>query len=121
MPYSRPLAFVLAASLAIPLTPAAAQQDDPNTITVNAPRHGPRAIDGEATETVTHSTKVSLSGIDLSTPGGLAALETKVRAAAKKSCSWLDLHYPVVDKESDCERSATDDAMARARARVAAR
>ena len=106
----------LAAGLLMPAEAAPPSQDDNSSITVTAPRSGKWSPDGMATETVAHSIKVSVSDLDLKTPAGQSAAESRIRAAAKKSCDWLDAHYPVVDSASDCVRGAVDAAMTRARA-----
>ncbi len=105
---------ICASLVAVPSVLVAAQ-DSSNEIVVTAPRHGQRTSSGTPIETVSHSTRVSTAGLDISTDAGLTALQPRIRAAAKKSCEWLDQHYPVIDDEADCEESATRAAMARAR------
>jgi UrcA family protein len=116
---SRSIALLAGAcALALPLAPAAwsQSQDDTGSITVTAPRAGKWAPDGSETETVAHSIKVNISDLDLKTPAGQAAAQARITDAAKKSCDWLDAHYPVVDSAKDCVRGAVDAAMTRARA-----
>lgn len=111
---TRMLAAVIAVSLAAPLAPAAIAQD----ITVTAPRHGKRSsTTGAPIETVSHSVVVSTAGLDLSTPGGMAEAEKRIRAAAQSSCSWLDRNYAsLTDDAGSCVKAASDEALARARA-----
>lgn len=122
MSLSRPFALVLALALAAPTAaPVLAQDQDTDSIVVTAPRHGKRNASNQPIETVTHSTRVSTAGLDLSSPAGIQALESRVHVAAKASCKWLDDNYPVVDDEGDCEAAAVSDAMRRARDMAAKR
>ncbi|MEP9359648.1 UrcA family protein [Sphingomonas sp. KR3-1] len=108
------IACCVAGSLLVPAAVLAQSQDDRNSITVTAPRHG--GSPGDMTDTVAHSVKVDVSDLDLTTAAGLAAAQTRFGAAARKSCDWLDAHYPVVDSTSGCVKDAVDRAMASARA-----
>ncbi len=108
------IAWCVAGSLLVPAAVLAQSQDDRNSITVTAPRHG--GGPGDMTETVSHSIKVNVADLNLATPAGISAAETRFRAAAQKSCNWLDAHYPVVDSSTDCVREAVGRAMDSARA-----
>jgi UrcA family protein len=88
-------------------------QDSSGEIVVTAPRHGKRDASGTPTETVSHATKVKYGDLDLSTPGGRQTLDARLAKAAQTSCRWLDAHYPVVDRENDCETAALADAKSR--------
>jgi UrcA family protein len=115
MSYSHALACAIAAALIVPAAPPVFAQDSSQDIVVTAPRHGKRSPSGEPTETVSHSTRVKVGDLDLSTPGGQQTLDERIRTAAQASCRWLDVHYPVVDREDDCESAAIADAKRRAK------
>jgi UrcA family protein len=104
------LASLVAVSLAIPVTAMAA----PEGITVEAPRIGKRdPATGAAIETVTHAVVVSLKGLDLATPAGLKAAETRITDAAAGACRWLDEHYAegLSEDSRTCIKDATKRTM----------
>lgn len=114
MSLSHALALAVAAAVIAPVAPEPVfAQDGAQDIVVTAPRHGKRSSSGEPLETVTHATRVKISDLDLASPAGKQELDTRLHKAAQTSCRWLDAHYPVVDKESDCENAAVADAKTR--------
>lgn len=114
MSLSHALILAVAAAVLAPVAPEPVlAQDGAQDIVVTAPRHGKRSPSGEPIETVAHSTRVKIGDLDLSSRAGQQQADARIRKAAQTSCRWLDAHYPVVDKESDCEGAAVADAKSR--------
>jgi len=64
---------------------------------------------------------VSTAGIDLSTSAGAASLQKRVGDAAKAACKELGRQYPDSQtSDADCVKNATDKAMVKADALIAA-
>ena len=71
-----------------------------------------RSTIGADVQIISMSGTVKYSDIDISTRAGAAALENRIRAAAKAECEELDKHYPLTQPDSDhCTKEAVRNAM----------
>ena len=74
-------------------------------------------------DVITVSHVVSYSNIDISTSSGAKVLEQRIKDAAKAACKEIDTLYPTrkpITGDLPCEKTATDAAMVRANAAIAA-
>ena len=116
----------IAAGLAIASAPSFAQQQE---IIVESPRvqatRLPTHVGDLPVEVITVSHVMSYSNIDISTSSGAKVLEQRIEDAAKAACQDIDKLYPTpmrppVNATPSCEKAATDAAMIRAKAAIAA-
>ena len=70
-------------------------QDDPDTITVTAPRHVGHTSAGTPIEMVTVIRLISYHDLDIQTAAGVAELNKRVAAAAHAECGELERKYPI--------------------------
>lgn len=106
------------AAAATPLLPVAVDAQtaaaDRAAITVTAPRA--RTVDrnsatGAPIQTITTQSLVYIDDLDLRTKTGRDVLDTRIAAAAKEACDWLNEVYPatplsVPSSQSDCRADA---------------
>lgn len=122
---------LVAASLA-PLVPAVAQSssqpsgmsadDSRAAITVTAPRsrQSGRGTSGAPIQTITTQSVVYIDDLDLRSAAGKAEMTTRVEAAAKEACSWLDEVYPMGNPATTTPQNCRADAIAQAQAQIRA-
>lgn len=76
-------------------------------------------------EQVTLTRHVGYGDLNLATPAGAAALDARVRHAAKEACEQLDTLYPAAlypraPHDKDCFKTAVDGGIAQAKLAIAA-
>lgn len=104
-------------------TPALSQPME--EITVTAPRVIHEQVDrshatGAPVERITLTRQVSYGDLDLAKTADAQELKTRVADMAKKACKQLDSLYPLLPKDPECVRKATDSGMEQADAAIAA-
>lgn len=113
MNMNKMLARALLVTLACAGTSATAQEQQLDTITVQATRLVAtklvgRTSSGIPVESVSLSYAVSLQGVDLSTPSGMQELEKRINDVALTACEDLGHRYP--DSTPDDKTCARDTA-----------
>lgn len=116
----------LAGGLVIASGQAVAQTSE---ITIVAPhvvhQNGGQTAGGVPIDVVSLTHHVSFADLDLSSPAGVAALESRITDSAKQACGQLDALYPAAmfppdPANKDCLKTAIDGAMAQAAVAIAA-
>ncbi len=110
---------------AIGAASAAIAADAIPEVTVEAARsvkQEPTMPGGAKVEVVSVSHRVTYNDLDLTKSADAATLEQRISSAAKSACTELDKLYPIGSSPTQtdaCTKSATDKAMARAKAVIA--
>lgn len=113
-------ALLATAGLAVALPATAKPMEE---IVVGAPHKTTvgRTTTGIPITQIAVRSRVRYGDLDLTSRAGAAALENRIREAARTSCRSIDAQLPL-DRSSDrsCMRHAVDGAMLQARAAIAA-